>query len=196
MENELTTNALHQTEVGAPVAVGILYPTGWVAPSQMTWEEWALQGSIFQDLSDSLPWVIGDWLNEGERRYGETYTQATKATGQKVETLKQYKWVTAAIPKEKRYPADSGISFTHHRLVAKLPQKQRDAWLAQAYAHQWSSAELAERLRRAQEGKGAADNGIIKRLTAQATPLQAVQWLVATFDSDWRNELIELLEGE
>ena len=44
-------------------------------------DEWQAVGSYPQGAACSIQWCIGDWLNYGERRYGETYAQAIEATG-------------------------------------------------------------------------------------------------------------------
>ncbi len=59
-------------------------------------------------------WAIGDWLNYGERRYGEMYAQAVDATGYENGTLRDAKWVSGAYELSIRI---YNLSFAHHRIV-------------------------------------------------------------------------------
>ena len=52
-----------------------------------------------------------DWINKGEKRYCETYTQAIQLTGNGLENLKQGAWVERNVRKEIR--ADE-LSWTYH----------------------------------------------------------------------------------
>jgi len=159
----------------------------WLAPHDMTREEWEYQGRAFQAINKNIVWWIGDWLNEGEKRYGETYTQAVEYTGRDVEQLRQWKWVTGAIERERRRVKE--LAFTYHRLVAKLPPEEQDYWLQRCIDEGWDSETLAAKLR--------ADSGepkvIPARLTKKATPEEAMEWLRATFDDDWWSEFSYLL---
>jgi hypothetical protein len=100
---------------------GSIDAVSWKAPQGMDFVRWAEIGQKFQLMSGSLNWWIGDWLNEGERRYGETYTQAIELTGHKLEYLQQCKWISSAVKTCTRVQV---LSWTHHRYVAHLPGAQ------------------------------------------------------------------------
>lgn len=187
----VSINALATPQPASRVAYGSIYPTGWIPPTDMTYEQWETQGQIFQELQECLPFVLGDWLNAGEQRYGETYTQALLRSNKSLETLQQYKWVMGAIPAERRYPAGSGITYTHHRHVARLTPDKQDYWLKQAYDNQWTSAQLKEKL---SERKGLAQAIIPTRLGVDATPEQAAIFLSFHYDREWIQELIERIQ--
>ena len=178
---------------GTPVYCGTLYPTGWVEPEDMQEEDWINQGATFQVLESALPWVIGDWLNAGQRKYGEKYTQAILVTGKKLEQLKQWCWLANTFALNERYPLGSGISYTHHRTVAKLPREERNAWLATAYANGWNSDQLKAEIEKANGNGVTVTPG---RLTKYATPEQALSWLTTNFDTDWLAVFAELLTEE
>lgn len=192
---ELTTtkNKLHLPQTLTPVACGRVYDTGWLPPNQMTYEEWANQGAAFQAMSKLLPWAIGDWLNAGEFAFGEMYTQAIEWTGSDRETLEQYKWVTSRFPPERRWPLSSGLSYSHHRHVAKLPPDEADAWLEAAYKGAWSTRELHQQMQGADIPKVAV---IPAKLSKDATPMQARDWITCMFDKAWIRNLILELENE
>ena len=63
-------------------------------------------------------WAIGDWLNYGERSYGEMYKPAADVTGYSEETCRKAKWVSSQYETGIRIP---NLSFGHHRIVAALP---------------------------------------------------------------------------
>jgi len=123
---------------------GAIDSVSWTAPSSLTFEQWQEVGRKLQTVSGSVRWWVGDWLNEGERRYGETYTQAIEVTGNKLQYLKDCKWVAAAV--EKSYRKDV-LSWTHHKHVAKLDSVAQVTLLNFAAEHELSSSELLDAVR-------------------------------------------------
>jgi hypothetical protein len=103
-------------------------------------------GQIFQRIDGSLNWIIGDWLNYGERKYGEMYAQAIEWTGNKLQHLKNIKWICGAIKTSSR---EDVLSWTHHSYIAHLPDAEQREWLTAAVANEWSSRELLQALDRA-----------------------------------------------
>lgn len=194
MTDTTTLNKLHTPLPLTRVHCGMVYDVGWIPPAAMTYDEWARQGQAFQAMSKLLPYAIGDWLNAGESAFGELYAQAIEWTGNDIETLQQYKWVTSRFPPERRWPPSTGITFTHLRLVAKLPPDEADAWLKLAHAEGLSTRELIDRIKKAPDGK--PEPIIIPaKLSKEATVNDAVTWLIATFDKRWLSDLLhELLE--
>ena len=59
-----------------------------------------------------------DAVQDGERRYGETYAQAVEATGYGVEALKNAKWVAERYEPSTRVDV---LCWSHHREAAALP---------------------------------------------------------------------------
>lgn len=166
--------------------IGETSEVAWVAPANMTFEQWSQIGSTFQQIESSLPWWLGDWLNAGEVRYGETYAQAIELTGSKIEALKQYKWVAGRIPPDRRF---SELSWTHHRLVAKLEEDDQDTWLHRAWDNSWTSADLKQAMTGDKE-----PTVIASKLTKDATPEEAYDWLIETFDDAWWEGFFDALE--
>ena len=91
-------------------------------------------------------WWVGDWLNYGERRYGEMYAQAVDATGYENKTLRNAKWVASIYELSLRR---DNLTFGHHSIVAALPVEERTAILAKAEREGWSCAELRQEMRHA-----------------------------------------------
>ena len=123
---------------------GSIDAVSWKAPQGMDFVRWAEIGQKFQLMSGSLNWWIGDWLNEGERRYGETYTQAIELTGHKLDYLQVCKWVSSAVKSSIRIEL---LTWTHHRYIAHLPEKEQKLWLKHAVDNEFSSKALKQALK-------------------------------------------------
>lgn len=119
--------------------VGSVTETSWQPAAALTFDEWMQVGRTLQTIGGAINWWVGDWLNYGEQRYGETYTQAIEATGWGLEHLKQCKWVAGRVEKCTRV---HDLSYTHHRHVAHLTAAEQASWLAHAQAEGWRSGEL------------------------------------------------------
>jgi hypothetical protein len=79
------------------VDCGTFDAVSWTPPQKMTYEQWAEIGRKLQHVSGAVNWWLGDWISEGERRYGETYTQAIEFSGHKLEQLQQCKYVASKV---------------------------------------------------------------------------------------------------
>lgn len=122
-------------------AAGSLDSIGLVLDDpELSFERYVALGRYLGSLRDLTAWAIGDWLVFGEAVYGERYAQAVEATGRSKATLQNYAWVAAAIPRSRRR---SNLTFSHHRLVAKLPPKEQTKWLDRTEKQGWSVEELS-----------------------------------------------------
>ena len=63
------------------------------------------------------PWWIGDLLNSGEDRFGETFSQMCEGAVSG-EMLNRYASVARRVPLENRRP---GLSWSAHAVTARLP---------------------------------------------------------------------------
>ncbi len=113
----------------------------WAPPADMTYDQWECIGATLQQVDRSMRWWIGDWLNVGERNWGETYAQAIQATDASVETLKKYKSVADRIGAQDRH---ANLSWTHHFYVAYVKQELRSPLLCIAEDHSVSSRMLKQ----------------------------------------------------
>tara|TARA_R110000868_G_scaffold21307_2_gene88522 strand:- start:3015 stop:3683 length:669 start_codon:yes stop_codon:yes gene_type:complete len=123
--------------------IGEVTAVGWSAAPGLEYDEWVRVGTTLQTIGDAINWWVGDWLNYGERAYGEMYVQAIEVTGWKLDRLQQCKWVAGRVESCTRVQE---LSYTHHRLVAKLPEEEQAMWLAEAKGWGWRSGELREAL--------------------------------------------------
>jgi hypothetical protein len=88
---------------------------------------------------NACQWLLGDWLNEAEARYGEMYAQFIEQTGYSAQTLYNTKWVASRFEISRRR---ENLSFSHHAAVASLEPELSDSLLEKAEQGQWSAKEL------------------------------------------------------
>lgn len=120
-----------------------LEKSGLKITGESDYESWLQVGHFLTKASESLMWWVGDWLNYGEKRYGETYEQAIEATGLDYQTLKNAKWLSGLFELSLR---KDNLSFSHHLLVAALPISQRQRLLDKADSEGWSVRDLRAKL--------------------------------------------------
>ena len=119
-------------------------PISWNAPQGMTFEAWQEAFESLMVAHDSLPWLIGDCLNAGERQFGEDYAQALPETRKAQETLRGYMWVASRVPIVARATA---LSWSHHRAVAGLEAPEQQRWLSHAQTEGLSVKAFKDALR-------------------------------------------------
>ena len=106
--------------------------------------EWETLGKGLKKLDDCLQWWIGDWLNYGEQRYGEMYSQAMEIFGLEYSTMRDYKSVSANIEKSLR---NDNLKWSHHKAVAYLEPDEQVKFLNEAEAEGLSVARLRGRIK-------------------------------------------------
>lgn len=139
-------------EKGAAVS-----PTSWTPAGEMGRREWQLEGRRLSAISKASPWWIGDWLAFGAEKWGETeqwgekYSEAKKLTGYDGKTLRNRRYVSAAVPRELRVP---DLTWSHHSLVAGLKDRQEQVeWLERATRERLSVDDLRIELRASERGR-------------------------------------------
>ena len=129
---------------------GLVTSTGWQAPHFMDFDEWAKEGRRLRAVHNGVLWAVGDWLNWGEAKWGERYTQAVEATGYAQSFLQNVKWVAAKFTPDQRR---NGLSFSHHSEVASLEPETAQAFLTVAEHDGMSTADLRSRVKEAKAAK-------------------------------------------
>jgi hypothetical protein len=99
------------------------------------------------------PWWIGDLLNAGEDRFGESFSQMCEGTFS-TEMLNRYASVARRVPIENRVAT---LSWSAHAAVARLPLDLQKRLLLEADRQGWTSDEL--RLKAREAVKGTTDTG-------------------------------------
>jgi hypothetical protein len=108
-------------------------PTGIQFNQELSFEEWETLGQQIAPVANSIRFIVGDWINYGEKRYGEKYEAALARTGLAMQTLKNYAWVTKNVETSVRTDV---LDFTHHQVVAKLKNvEEQRHWLDMAVKH-------------------------------------------------------------
>jgi hypothetical protein len=152
-------------------------------PPDLSFGEWERIGEKLQSIHKGILWAIGDWLNYGEHKYGEMYTQAIDATGYSVETLKKAKALGARFQRPQR----TELSWSHHLTVAYLPPEERTEKLQQAVENHWSKRELQAAIKRPNriEAKCFWDNHVLTQCAKHQRPIGECR--VPVFDLDANN---------
>ncbi len=91
-----------------------------------TFEEWLEVGKFMHQAGKSLHFWLGDWLNLGERKWGEKYKEAIALTGFDYQTLRNDKWVARQVDLSVR---KDNLSFTHHLAVAEFESDEQEELL-------------------------------------------------------------------
>jgi hypothetical protein len=108
-------------------------PTGLEIRGELSLEEWTSLGEKLGDVERCLGFIIGDWINYAESKWGDKYNDAIAATGLEYALLRKYAYVARRVPPANRL---ENMPFSHHETVAKEKdlQKQRE-WLLLAEKH-------------------------------------------------------------
>lgn len=104
-------------------------PTQLTLPNKLSFDHWERIGRQLQLADLAVQWWIGDWLNYGESRYGDKYTQAVEEFGRKKQTLMNYAYVARKIEPSRRREI---VDFTTHAEVASLKPDDQEKVLAKA----------------------------------------------------------------
>lgn len=121
--------------------VGMTDEISWTPRADLTLEEYEAIGRTFQQIQHSLAWWMGDWLNYGEKKFGEVAMQAIESTGKSLETLLKWKAVAARVSREIR---QKDLSWTHHFYITYASEELRGPLLEMALNMGLSSRELKD----------------------------------------------------
>lgn len=91
-----------------------------------------------------IEWAIGDALQFGERRYGDTYAAWVHETGLSENTLATIKWVAGKIESSRRR---EDVGWSHHREVAALEPPDQEALLDLAADKGMTRLDLREKVK-------------------------------------------------
>lgn len=142
--------------------------TGIRFNDELTFEEWDALGQKLAPVGKSIGFIIGDWINYGEGRYGEKYEEALQRTGLAYQTLMNYSYVARKVEISLR---KENLDLHHHLVVAKLKTpEEKEFWLDMAEKHKLGIRRLRKsinfgRLATEDEVQGdPADKGVITHL--------------------------------
>ncbi len=93
-----------------------------------TYEEWYAWGEVLALDRTNLPWAIGKWVNLGQEKFGEKWSQATDLFGDyDYNTIANYASVERKVEPERRFM--DKLSYSHHAAVAKFEPAEQTRWL-------------------------------------------------------------------
>jgi len=118
--------------------------TGLIFSNGITFDEWQLVGRKLRDIEACVHFWIGDWLNYGEGKWGEKYSQALEGTGYNYQTLRIDKYVA---DKVNLFVRTNKLSFDHHLRVAALPSEEQKILLVRAEEEGWTANEMRQRVK-------------------------------------------------
>jgi hypothetical protein len=136
MPPKISLGPIHFTSVGMRIS-GKPELSAWKGPLQFAL--WCQRAG---------PWWIGDLLNAGEDRFGESFSQMCEGVVS-AEMLNRYASVARRVPIENRRPS---LSWSAHAAVARLEPRLQKQLLVDAERHGWTSDELRARARDVAKG--------------------------------------------
>lgn len=116
-----------------------LHKLGITPNGNPTFDQWQEVGHFIQRAGGAVHFWLGDWVNYGEQKWGEMYTQAMEMTGFDYQTLADDKYVASKVPISRRREQ---LSFSSHREVASLPPEKQEELLDRAIQEGLHSKDL------------------------------------------------------
>lgn len=141
-------------------------------PLGLDFDGWVRVGQQLGRFEAASRWWIGDWLNYGERSYGQAYAQEIDATGLDYGSLNQCRWVADRIEFVRRR---RNLSWSHHYEVAKLTVEQQDYWLDKAEQNDWTRKELRAFLKAARAKRLPTHTPLLRFCQELPTPVIVAQ---------------------
>jgi N6-adenosine-specific RNA methylase IME4 len=123
----------------------ILKPVGLQLPEDLSYDEWMSFGGKLRLINNACLWWWGDWINFGERKYGETYAQALDESDYSYSSLSGAKWVCSQIEFCRRR---QNVPLSFYQEIADLGEQEQDELLDECESNNWTRRELREAKRR------------------------------------------------
>jgi len=116
-----------------------LRPTGIEFHGDLTREEWTELGQKIATVGKSIGFIIGDWINYGEMRWG-LIKNLEKLTGIDYGTLRNFSHVSKRVELSLR---NDNLDWYHHAVVAKVKSpEEQSKWLTVAEKEEMSVRRL------------------------------------------------------
>ena len=122
-----------------------LYTNGAAFKESATFEDWEMFGKLVFVFGGAMMWYVGDWLNFGEKKFGEKYSQALEITKYDYGTLRNAAYVAGRYELKDRRQS---LSWRHHADCARFELGDRTVILDMAEKQDMSSTQLREFLHR------------------------------------------------
>jgi hypothetical protein len=112
---------------------------------KLPFETWLELGKKLRKVHYWVQFAIGDWLNYGEKMYGQECWQAVDQFDYEYEYLRNLKSIAAKIPQSRRR---GSLRFSHHQEVASLSEEKQDYWLRTAEEERLTVKQLRESIKK------------------------------------------------
>lgn len=122
----------------------VLHRNGIEPQGTPTFEQWQECGNFIKKANGAVHFWIGDWLNYGEQTWGEMYSQAMDETDFEYQTLANDKWLAKEIHISLR---GENMDVSSAKLLAPLPQKEKEYWANELKKEKIPVRELKERIK-------------------------------------------------
>jgi N6-adenosine-specific RNA methylase IME4 len=157
---------------------------GWQPDHDLTFDEWAEIGRGIARVGGAVNWWIGDWINYGEHKWGEKYTEALAVYGE------QYEYMTLAQMTRVGRKVDfclrrQNLSWSHHKEIANLEPATQVALLDLAEQNGLSVRDLRQAIRDYERNARLIEKGADLH-TAELDTLPAGIYRVIYADPPWR----------
>ena len=134
----------------AEIALGnFVSKIGLELPDNLTFKDWQLLADGINTFSGASMWILGDWLNYGEDRYGQEFSQFVDKLEYAQITQQEALRIARRFPKETRH---GGLPWSYHQTVAGLATAEREVLLKESEINQWTREQLRDEMK-AREGK-------------------------------------------
>jgi hypothetical protein len=141
--------------------------------------------NLIAPIANSIGFIVGDWINYGEKRYGKMYEEALQRTGLAYKTLRNLAYVSRKVELSLR---KDNLDWYKHDTVAKLKtDDEKRHWLDMTEKHNLSVRRLRKsinfgRLATEEEVHGdPADKGVVTHL---ALINRLIRWWKQTTAND------------
>ena len=122
----------------------------------LTVEEWQELAVSIGEVASSIAFIVGDWLVYGQTLFAmngindvrvkkvdhQSYQKALDRTLLDLSTLQNYAYVSRSIPYSMR---SERLSWEHHRLLAKLPDGDKQDWIDTCVAEEDAGRRMSTR---------------------------------------------------
>jgi N6-adenosine-specific RNA methylase IME4 len=162
------------------VLPGIVTPTSWTLPTDLTFEQWERLGQQLRRAAEAVMWWLGDWWAYGEHRYGDRAQAVREGFGWSFQTCMDAAWVARKFETSRRREV---LSWSHHKELAGLTPVAADELLDLVEAEGWARDRLRTEVRRRRLA------GRLGLAAAEAPTLAAIgRFQILYADPPWQYE--------
>lgn len=126
----------------------IFTPTGLALPESLEFNDWLSLAPKLRTIRDASLWWWGDYINFGERKYGEMYAQALEESDYSYGTLRNTASLCNQFELSRRH---DNLPLSFHQEVASLDPLLQDDFLNKCEYNNWTRNDLRSEIRKAKK---------------------------------------------